>query len=254
MKLMIRGVLMLTLLVMATGCLKFKQEWTVNPDGSGKMKMTMSISEQMLGMAESDPFADLDPAEMIQQEQQGWVAFTRPVIQTIDGFKTATFTGYFEDVNAVKFGGDEEGGMEDATYAFEEGKLTVTNSPLGQMLKSMTEDPSMNDPQMKAMMAPMIKGLELSEVYHMPGQVSSADGFTVAGNAASARLTDEDLLAENPPRVEGLQDGSLTIEFEPAGWNGGEAAWQAELAAAKVEWEKVKQEAAAGASADTGGM
>ncbi|MEM9883884.1 MAG: hypothetical protein AAF800_13310, partial [Planctomycetota bacterium] len=43
-----------------TGCVKFKQAWTVQPDGSGKMTMTLGFSEQMLAMSDEDPFADLD--------------------------------------------------------------------------------------------------------------------------------------------------------------------------------------------------
>lgn len=243
-----------TLALAATGCVKFKQAWTINPDGSGKMVMTFGVSQQILAMAgDQDPFEGLDdPAEMIDQEDNGWVAFTKPVIVTEGDYKFATFTGYFEDINEVTFSGDggNGGDMEESSYSLDDGTFTVSNGMLGQVVKSMAEDPQMQDPQMKAMMAPMMTGFEMSESYDLPGQVTDAEGFTVDGQVASTALTAEDMLGDTPPTIAGLDDNALTVQFDPAGWEGGQAAWDAELASAKAEWETIKQGTAVGAGAE----
>lgn len=246
------GVLALTLA--ATGCVKFKQAWTVNPDGSGKMVMTFGVSEQMLAMAgEQDPFADLDdPADMMDEEDNGWVAFTKPEIKTEEGFKYATFTGYFDDINQVTFSGDGGNGeMVDSSYALADGTFTVSNGMLGQVIKSMAEDPQMQDPQMKAMMAPMMEGLEMTESYQVPGEVTDAEGYTADGQTASTTLDAQAMLGDTPPTIAGLDDGQLTISFTPGEW-ANQAAWTAELAKAKADWQAIKDQANADVLAPIG--
>ncbi|MEO1236506.1 MAG: hypothetical protein AAFX76_06935 [Planctomycetota bacterium] len=236
----------------ATGCVKFKQAWSVNPDGSGKMTMTFGINEQMLGQfGGQDPFADLDdPSDMIDQEDNGWVAFTAPQITTENGYKSASFTGYFEDINQVTFSGDGGNGeMVDTTYALAEGKLTVTNAMLGQVVASVSNDPQMQDPQTKAFMAVMMEGLEMAESYRLPGAVTDAEGYDADGQTASTTITAADILGDEPPKIAGLDDGQLQITFTPAGWPaGGEAAWNTELEAAKAEWQAIKAAAVAPAA------
>ncbi|MEM9419355.1 MAG: hypothetical protein AAGA25_09950 [Planctomycetota bacterium] len=244
------GVLALTLA--ATGCVKFKQAWVINPDGSGKMTMTFGVSEQMLAMAgDDDPFADLDdPSDMMDQEDNGWVAFTKPEIKTENGFKYATFVGYFEDINQVTFSGDGGNGeMVDSTYSLADGTFTVTNGMLGQVIATMANDPQMQDPQMKAMMAPMMAGMEMTESYLVPGEVTGAEGYEADGKTASTTLTAEDMLGNTPPSIDGLDDGQLTITFTPGPWPEQDA-WAAELAKAKTDWEAIKESAAAGAGAE----
>lgn len=240
------GVLALTLTV--TGCVKFKQAWTINPDNSGKMVMTFGVSEQMLAMAggERDPFADLDdPADMMDEEDNGWVAFTKPEIRTENGFKFATFTGYFEDINQVTFSGDGGNGeMIDSSYKLQDGQFTVTNGMLGQVIKSMAQDPQMQDPQMKAMMAPMMEGLEMTESYQVPGDITDAEGYNADGQTAHTTLNAKAMLSDTPPTIAGLDDGELTIAFTPSEWNN-QAAWTAELEQAKAAWEEIKASAKA---------
>jgi hypothetical protein len=251
MKSLLTACALLTLTLALTGCVKFKQAWKINPDGSGKMTMTMGFSQQVLAQMPEDPFADLDdPTEMIAQEDNGWVAFTRPQVRTEDGYKFATFTGYFEDVSQVTYSGDGgNGDMLPTSYKLEDGTFVVMNPMLGQVVKSMKEDQSMQDPQMRAMMAPMMQGLEMTESYEMPGNVQSAEGYRIDGQTATKTLTDQDLLANEAPNIEGLDDGELAVQFDHAGWNGGEAAWQKELDEAKAQWNQIKDSAAPPAGA-----
>jgi hypothetical protein len=246
-------VLLLTALAL-TGCVKFKQVWNINPDGSGKMTMSFGVSEQMLQMSGGeDPFADAtDPAKLAEREADGWAAFTEPQVKTANGFKTVTVTGYFEDINQVSFNGD--GGNEEmrpTNYVLDGNTLAIQNPLLGQFLQSMAEDPSMADPQMKMMMAPMLQGMELTERYELTGPVTSAEGYNREGSTASYTVTGQDLLGDELPTIDGMDDNRLSITFEPGGWDGGEQAWNEELQQAKEDWAAIKagEGAAVGAGA-----
>lgn len=255
-------VLLLTFSVALTGCVKFKQLLTVNPDGSGTMQLTVAMSEQVLAMAgpEQDPFAEFSIDEMIEEEDNGFVAFTEPTIENKNGYKTMTVTGYFEDINELKFegGGDgEEDGMDDGekaeptTYTFDtDGTLTIHRPMLGQMAAQMdNEEMDLSDPNMRAMMAPMLQGMEISEAVVVPGAVTESGFLNAQGSQASFSITADMLLANDTAAIDQLKGtDEVAVQFDPAGWEGGaEAAWEAELAEAKAKWAKLKEQAAVGA-------
>ena len=250
--------LLMVLIAGLPGCVKFKQVVTVFPDGSGKMHMSMAINEQMLTMAgDEDPFADFSIHELADQEALGWSAFSEPRVYSADGFKTVEFTGYFLDINAVSFGGDAPAGDEadapadgeidqapepSTTFQLVDGKLTVTGGMVAQMINEMGSDPSLNDPQTRAMMAPMMQGLEISETYVLPGDVQQADGYTADGRTAALTVTSDDLLGDQPFTVAALEDGTSEITFDPAPWDD-QKAWRAEFAAAQAAWTELKARA-----------
>ena len=248
MNLPLRVASLLLLALTLAGCVKIKQVWQLQPDGSGKMTVSIGVSQTILQMAgDDDPFADLtNPKDMISQEDNGWVAFTEPQVEIRDGFKYATFTGYFENINDVVYRGDGgEGEMKASTYRFDpEGSLKVRDPMLAQVIDSVANDPSLSDPQQKAMMGPMMKGLEMSESYQLPGNVTDAEGYQVDGQTAMTRLDERALLGEQAPEIAGLDDQELTVTFEPAGWAGSEQAWREEVADAKARWEELKQRVA----------
>lgn len=234
--------LLIALTLALTGCVKFKQAWTINPDGSGKMTITYGFSEMALQQAPEDPFENLDnPEELIDLEDEGWVAFTRPQVKTEGGYKYATFTGYFENVNDVTFSGDAgNGDMQATRYQLKDGTFTVSNGMLSQVITSMNEDEQFEDPATRAMMQQMMAGMEFAESYTLPGQVTDATGYQADGSAANVTVTIEELLDPANEKIAGLGDSEQAITFTPAGWQGQEAAWQAELAAAKAEWAGMK--------------
>ncbi len=256
------------LLVCLSGCVKFKQAYTVYPDGSGKMHVSMAISEQMLAMAgDEDPFADFSLDKLAAHEAAGWAAFTPPQISVVDGVKTVAFTGYFEDINAVRFGdaghqeqaqaelpqADAETGVEAAPQAAAELKpftafhlgdqrLTVTGGVVAQMVSKMGHDPSFNDPATRAMVAPIIQGLEISETYRLPGVIQQADGYTTDGRTATLVIRSEDLLGAPRFTVAALEDGTAEFTFAPAPWDD-QNAWRAEFDAARAAWNQLKPQA-----------
>jgi len=238
--------LALTLGLMFGGCVKLKQAWTINPDGSGKVTVTIAVNEAMLNQeGVPDPFADLDnPVGLMGGANDGWVAFTRPVITVQGGFKTATFIGYFEDISQVNYRADGGmGRMRSTDYTFANGSLTAENTMLAQVIDTVSHDPSMADASYRASLAPNFEGLEMVESYTLPGEITDAEGFAVAGRTATAAVTAESLITHFPPTIAGLDDGELVLTFTPAGWpEGGEAAWNNELTQAKADWKILREQ------------
>ncbi|MEM8737288.1 MAG: hypothetical protein AAGG38_02255 [Planctomycetota bacterium] len=236
-----------------TGCVKLKQVWTINPDGSGKMTATVGINQRMLSrFGDNGMITHLEnPAEIIDQQDRGWVAFTRPEISTREGFKYATFTCYFEDINEITFRGDGGyGEMTASSYRFGEGTFSVQDGTLIQAAQAAANDPVFRDKSANNLVVAMIEGMEMVEQYHLPGTVSEAEGFDVEGKQASVTLRAADLTADTPPTIAGAEDSRLDITFEPTGWGGGKAQWEAELEQAKTQWEAIKAEARAKAEAE----
>lgn len=250
------AVLALALGLGLAGCVKFKQILTVNPDGSGKISLSVGMSEQMLAMAGpgEDPFEDFTVEEMIDEEENGFVAFSEPVVATANGYKTMTVTGYFEDINEVAFMSDEDGDGEEptepTTYVYDgDGTLTVRRPMLAQMTADMDTE-EMTDPQMLPMIAPMLQGMEIGEEVHLPGAVGESGLMTADGNKASITIDAAMILGGNTELIDQLNGTEeITIQFTPEGsWAAGsKAAWQAELEQAKAQWKQLKEQAAVAA-------
>lgn len=252
MKALAHACLLLTLTFAVTGCVKFKQVWSINPDGSGKMTQTIGFSETALLAANEDPFASLDrPEDMINPDDQGWVAFTRPQIKTEGGYKYATFTGYFENINEVTFqGSGGQGDMQTTSYHFADGTFTISDSMLSQIIMALHEDEELKNPLVRADMRKNLAGMEFSESYDLPGDVTKVTGYTADGDTTKTTVTIEELIAASNGKIEGLKNDEQTITFTSAGWEGQEAAWNTELAAAKAEWAAMKNNVPVGAGAE----
>ncbi len=240
------------------GCIKYKQVVTVNPDGSGTWQLTVGFGPQFYAVAgsDADPFADFASVEKLKEEEShGFVAFTEPIIEEVDGYQTMTITGYFENINDLEIMQDEDDENGDAdnagdnpqpptTFAFDDGTLTVQQPILSVMARRVAEEDFDRDNEhMRQMMAPMVAGTEISEALVVPGPIDEAGYLQADGNTA-AFVVDADMLldpdAATLDQLAGVE--TLTVTFDPQGWaDGAEDAWQAELAAAKQAWAAWKQ-------------
>jgi hypothetical protein len=237
---------LMTLMLGTTGCLKVKQTMTLMPDGSGKVEMTMGFSEAMLAMMppDQDPFAELSVAAL-SEDPSGFVAFTEPEISEADGYKMATFTAYFEDVNELEMDGPDG---QPVFYALEETDagtvLTVSTSAVRGMMQQMEMQggaEQLQDPQAKEMIA----GMEVSETFIVPGTVTDAGGIDTDGNSVSLAV-DADMLIDGkaPESYTEGDDAGLTITFTPGDVDeDAVAAFQAEMEAAKATYEELLEAA-----------
>jgi hypothetical protein len=231
------------------GCIKMSQHFLIMPDNSGKMTITLGFDKakmQAMGQQgeENDP-TNVNVSE-ISDKTKGFVAFTKPTKEEREGWVYVTFHGYFEDINAVRLGGEEEGETP-ARYTFaREGEGYLLEAHNG-MASSMTGD--MGEEEMpadqRAMMAVMFKDFQLTESYTLPGTVTSAEGLpTTEGRKASLVVRDTDLV--DPARIKAIKASAVRRVVSGASQvsDADLKAFKTEMDKAKKEWEELKAEAA----------
>ncbi len=233
----------------STGCIKFQQVLTLMPDGSGKVEMTVGMSEMMIAMSGEDPFADFT-IETVSQDTQGIVAFSEPEVYEADGYKFATVTAYFEDINEVSLESMESDIDFEYTPEGDGFKLVVNPSPIRSMAQQMVQqlDPAqLEDPQAQQ----MLEGFEFSEAYRLPGAISEASGLEADGQTLSLQITGEHILNNSVPANYG-ESAQIEITFGPSTLANEEiVAFQAELEDAKETYEQLLEEAGLGETEDS---
>jgi hypothetical protein len=235
------------------GCVRFHEDLVVYADGSGKMTLTVGLSQafidkmqEMGGNEDMEEKAGLDPEDL--ENTEGLVAFTKPVASKKDGWSTTTCTAYFDDINKVKIY-DKQGETRKVKLAFVykkdgdnhvleiDDRFTADDSS-----DKMDELPDEQKAAIWEQAKPMLKGFEISKTVKMPGDVTSVEGYANKnGRSASTKVTEE--------AIKGLDDlgksmkaakrkvvsakGDTDAEF---------AAFKKELADAKAAWPKIKEE------------
>ena len=117
MRALFRGLMVLPLLLLAAGCLQSDEEYTLNPDGSGKVAVSLRIvpSNFFIRMGpDQDSVPDFD----LLARQEAGRQLTNA--QGVEAWKDVTYglgddgwfwlkgTAYFKDFNAYKVGGAGE--------------------------------------------------------------------------------------------------------------------------------------------------
>lgn len=250
MKTLLKHGLLTCLLLLATsltGCVKFKQVLTLMPDGSGKIDLTIGLSEQLMQMAQQqgeNPFNEMDPMAL-SKDSKGIVAFTKPTQKKEGGYTYLSFSAYFEDINAVELGSpdDEE---EPAKFAYvKDGKGATLSIEQSMILSAVADYQPISDEE-KQFAAAMTAGMVFTEAYNLPGSFEDIKGVASADNTATLEMTQEDMLNGTGPikDLKGIEKliFKITEVKEDADAT---KAFKAELETAKKEWEAMKKEAEA---------
>ena len=238
------------------GCFKLRTTLTLMPDRSGKMEITIgsplfALAEDEAGAGEGagDPGGlDLEKLKTGDLEgMPGLVAATLPREVEIDGMPCVVFTAYFEDIDQFRLG---DGPAEEPQFVLrphEKGHvLEINEGEEGAGMDSWKEMTPEEREQMKPMFLQMVKGLEVTQAYHLPGPVLEAEGMaTVEGRTTQSVFTDEDMIkmlnGEAPAARAAPLAGKKRILFGPSQVTEAEqAAFREELAQAKAEWAKLR--------------
>ncbi len=233
------------------------------------------------GMMGNDDPTDLDLGDL-KENFAGFVAFTAPKLEEgSDGWKYVSFTGYFENINDVRIfdesddeefdddGGEETGemGMEEEPAPAREreskARFVFKKTEAGYSLEVVTtlkekdEDmggPEESNPEMEkmifGMMAAMLKDMEITMAFDMPGAVSAAEGMTVDGRNATFKLSGADFASAADLKKLSEQKkfkiicGESQVTAEQIG------AFKTEMAEAIVKWEALQKEAEAAEDQD----
>ncbi len=205
--------------IVITGCVETRSEYTVNPDGSGKVVQEFTFSAEALGMAQmqvqaqgqagaqatetipmlnaqGDPETNLKlSVKKILDTAQGVNAWKDVSFEILpDGRMHFEGTAYFKDISAVKL---EAQGMSDNAelqFARQGDQITLRlSSGESSPDAPQTATPEMTDAElnqkvqqakmqfatMKPMMQGMFSSMKAETVFHLPGPISEASNMTV---------------------------------------------------------------------------
>lgn len=174
---------LLAALLALSGCMKIREELLVMPDGSGRIAFTFSIP----GKGEAGKFTEAmlmsgDPDE-ITDKVRGLAAMTRPTLVEKDGVVQIRMTGYFDDINALKFMDDGEGAKAKPKqeFVFRKEGDGFTLETKGNLLSDEAPERAVRDAefekQKEEMFKAMFAGFEFRHDVKLPGTLTVAEGF-----------------------------------------------------------------------------
>lgn len=237
------------LLLAFFGCVNAHEELTVMPDGSGKVTLHLILKTK----SDAAKFTEAelltcDPDE-IQEKVRGLVAMTRPASEEKEGAVHLRMTGYFDDVNALKFMDEGEGPQakpkqefsfrrEGGTFVLEiRGNLLADDVPIRE-----DKDPELAR-QREQFFKAMYVGFEFRQDVRLPGKVTAVEGFgSFEGRLAKYQIQERDLQKpSDQAKINGLSRfraacGRSEVSETEA------AEWKSELEKAKADWVPLRQE------------
>jgi hypothetical protein len=197
-----------------TGCHQIRDEYTLNPDGSGKVRLsrlTPGEPNLMRGSRKLDPQAEaLKAAGKLVEKARGVDAWKDVAWEvTGEGKVLVTATAYFSDISKLKLGSQEgrvrlergAGGRIVLHYGKKPSKAQKPregggkNGLSGKELEKAVLAKKMEWQQARGMMTAMLTGMVLEVTFRLPGKLESTSCFRKLGKDR-ARLTvkGEDML------------------------------------------------------------
>ncbi len=237
----LRLLLLLTVAVAISGCIKLDQTMTLNKDGSGELDIRYGMSEQAIaqlkameqmgdamgegdgvGMEADTPFDfDFDEAKVREEfEAQAidGVELLSATSETVDGWRYMTMKLSFESLAALKqtdfFDDSELSLTQDA-----EGNYVLTQRPSDEDASAVGQDADveMTD-QMLQQMAAMFAGMRILNRVVVPTEIIETNATEIDGRTA-AWIFDID---ENPAVIKELEHLNMRVVFSSEGASLGE--------------------------------
>lgn len=229
--------------LLATGCYETKQEFTLNPDGSGKVVFDATFRPSMVNLALGEETTPEEKnraaAASILEDSEGidtWsdVAFTL----RDDGRSWFRGTAYFRDVSRVKFRnlGDtrvtlEPGGSGDIILTVDkreksDGRTRKPPKALSeQEIKTRIRKQRAEYRQGRPMLAAFLTGLRNDMTFHVPGTIRGGSNMkkTTTGvlhfvyDGMEVLKTLDELVESDPWMREQVLTGVTLMDGSPAG-------------------------------------
>ena len=174
------------------GCLDVEDEWTINPDGSGKVTHRV-IQDVKAFPGSMKPTAKKLASEVLEKSLgvEAWADVETKTLE--DGKVYFKGTAYFKDVTSV----DLEHAVIDPRFKREEGRLVVEleadrgkagNAGGPKMPKDLASQKVMLK-MLGAQLGSMMGGLKGVTKLHLPGKVGALEGFAQEEGALVARVS-----------------------------------------------------------------
>jgi len=188
------------------GCIQVRDEYTLNPDGSGKVKVDRlepAAMNMMGGSKDLNPEAEaLKVAKKLVEKTKGveaWKDVTWKIAE--DGRVRVTGTAYFKDINALAFSSKEG---RTSLEKPGDGRMVLRFGKQGAKPKTATktEPAKLSDEELKrkvlvekvkwqqgrGMMVATMSGMLMESTYNLPGKVEKTSCFKKLG-AGKVRFT-----------------------------------------------------------------
>jgi len=232
-----------------SGCMHVREEILVMPDGSGRLTLHFMIkSKGDVAKFTEEEILSGDPDE-IQDKVRGLVALTRPSTEQKEGVVHLKMTGYFDDLNALKFMDDGEGEKARAKQEFsfrKEGEAFVVELK-GNLLADEAPERPGADPeivrQREEFFKAMFVGFDFRQDVKMPGKITSVEGFqSRSERTATYQVGEKDL--QKPADQKKINDVSkFKVSCARSEVTDAEAAnFRKELEKAKADWGALRKE------------
>ncbi|MBN1898816.1 MAG: hypothetical protein JW827_08575 [Spirochaetes bacterium] len=174
-------------------CMETKQDYTLNPDGSGKVIFQARFQPMKLGMGK-----DKDPAEEMKrsvsdilQKSEGVTTWEDVSYElTDDGRIHFKGTAFFKDINKLKFHNlsmikaefkkSPKGGMVLVIKGDEKKKEGSAGKPSGmteEEIQQAIKKEKMSYQQSKPMMSAILSGMKMEASFRLPGNIARSINF-----------------------------------------------------------------------------
>jgi hypothetical protein len=180
-----RKIFFVTLVLLsAIGCFESKEDYVLNPDGSGKVTIVGTFETTMLGMtASANPKDTMMEVKELLEKSKGvdaWSGVTYD--RTKEGRVSFKGTAYFPDISKL----DLETFGKDANLKKEGNKLvlliqekeeieeTPAAKPSAEEAKAQVEQTKKQWQSIKTMMGPMLEKIKQDLTYKLPGTIESS--------------------------------------------------------------------------------
>ncbi|MCI0442511.1 hypothetical protein L0152_04740 [bacterium] len=173
-------------LLSAIGCFESKEDYVLNPDGSGKVTIVGSFETTMPGMPPvTDPKEGIRHVKELLEKSKGVDAWSGVSYdRTKEGRVSFKGTAYFPDISKLDletFGKEASLKKEGNKLVLlieeeeeEETEATAARKPSAEEMKTQVEQAKKQWQTMKTMMGPMLEKIKQDLTYKLPGAVESS--------------------------------------------------------------------------------
>lgn len=221
-------VLVLVVLAFSAGCVKMKNQLLLYPDGSGKFAFTIGLRNDVFSHKYGSK-GEIDWAIEDFRKVKGVVAWLRPKVTKSGNYYFIDITGYFEEINAVKFE------HNNPSFSFKKGEngastLVFETSIAGE--KKLDDNQVTRD---------FLKDAEIGYALRLPGKVEPLKKWQVQGRDAAILLGVDDII-HYQQKKNGVVKAEFVIGEPDKKIEKEQEAFKKELEAAKKEWEAYRKE------------
>lgn len=210
---------LLAAMVLLPGCIKSKRRLVVYPDGSGKVEAVVGIGKTLAGFGklggEENVELGIMSLDKIKEDSKGIVWGTARG-HTEGDYKYQEISGYFEDINEVRIARTTyqwrklDDGSYELKFAEEGAEYLELDNPFGDAENGVPKR------MIRGLTRAMLKDLEVSLEFKLPGEVSRAEGLDSEGREAKLMIDVDRLLdmLEKPEEAVKSLEGTIIVKPE----------------------------------------